>query len=64
MRCLSVLPGRVTLESVVFSFGTILIDLLSGKRIPPTLVSMFLEFNFHCVSGHFHQLQGHTDKVV
>ncbi|EAZ16855.1 serine/threonine-protein kinase BSK1-2-like [Oryza sativa Japonica Group] len=29
--------GRVTLESVVFSFGTILIDLLSGKRIPPTL---------------------------
>uniref|UniRef100_A0A0E0BDA1 non-specific serine/threonine protein kinase n=2 Tax=Oryza TaxID=4527 RepID=A0A0E0BDA1_9ORYZ len=28
--------GRVTPESVVFSFGTILIDLLSGKRIPPT----------------------------
>ncbi|KAL5224051.1 hypothetical protein ABZP36_010690 [Zizania latifolia] len=28
--------GRVTPESVVFSFGTVLIDLLSGKRIPPT----------------------------
>ncbi|XP_021807742.1 protein STRUBBELIG-RECEPTOR FAMILY 5-like [Prunus avium] len=29
-------PGRVTPESVIFSFGTILLDLLSGKHIPPT----------------------------
>ncbi|WOL16807.1 putative serine/threonine-protein kinase [Canna indica] len=28
--------GRVTPESVIFSFGTILLDLLSGKRIPPS----------------------------
>ncbi|KAL0347449.1 UNVERIFIED_CONTAM: Serine/threonine-protein kinase BSK1 [Sesamum calycinum] len=28
--------GRVTPESVVFSFGTVLLDLLSGKHIPPT----------------------------
>ncbi|PIM97539.1 Serine/threonine protein kinase [Handroanthus impetiginosus] len=28
--------GRVTQESVVFSFGTVLLDLLSGKHIPPT----------------------------
>ncbi|URD78424.1 serine threonine-protein kinase [Musa troglodytarum] len=28
--------GRVTPESVIFSFGTVLLDLLSGKRIPPT----------------------------
>eukprot|EP00250_Pteridium_aquilinum_P007497 c17201_g2_i1 orf=375-1859(+) len=28
--------GRVTHESVIFSFGTILLDLLSGKHIPPT----------------------------
>ncbi|KAL5706227.1 non-specific serine/threonine protein kinase [Ranunculus cassubicifolius] len=28
--------GRVTAESVIFSFGTILLDLLSGKHIPPT----------------------------
>nr|XP_009771504.1 PREDICTED: probable serine/threonine-protein kinase At4g35230 isoform X2 [Nicotiana sylvestris] len=27
--------GRVTPESVVFSFGTVLLDLLSGKHIPP-----------------------------
>ncbi|PKA63126.1 putative serine/threonine-protein kinase [Apostasia shenzhenica] len=27
--------GRVTPESVVFSFGTLLLDLLSGKHIPP-----------------------------
>ncbi|TVU31846.1 hypothetical protein EJB05_23548, partial [Eragrostis curvula] len=28
--------GRVTQESVIFSFGTVLLDLLSGKRIPPS----------------------------
>ncbi|KAK4752675.1 hypothetical protein SAY87_021473 [Trapa incisa] len=28
--------GKVTSESVVFNFGTILLDLLSGKPIPPT----------------------------
>ncbi|KAL2529661.1 putative serine/threonine-protein kinase [Forsythia ovata] len=28
--------GRVTPESVVFSFGTVLLDLLSGKHIPPS----------------------------
>ncbi|KAG6432504.1 hypothetical protein SASPL_104081 [Salvia splendens] len=28
--------GRVTQESVVFSFGTVLLDLLSGKHIPPS----------------------------
>ncbi|XP_042507024.1 serine/threonine-protein kinase BSK1-like [Macadamia integrifolia] len=28
--------GRVTAESVIFSFGTVLLDLLSGKHIPPT----------------------------
>ncbi|KAM0945306.1 putative transferase, protein kinase RLK-Pelle-RLCK-XII-1 family [Dioscorea sansibarensis] len=27
--------GRVTPESVMFSFGTVLLDLLSGKHIPP-----------------------------
>ncbi|KAK4348902.1 hypothetical protein RND71_031657 [Anisodus tanguticus] len=27
--------GRVTQESVVFSYGTVLLDLLSGKHIPP-----------------------------
>ncbi|OWM84005.1 hypothetical protein CDL15_Pgr004436 [Punica granatum] len=28
--------GRVTPESVMYSFGTILLDLLSGKHIPPS----------------------------
>ncbi|XP_050214906.1 serine/threonine-protein kinase BSK6 isoform X2 [Mercurialis annua] len=28
--------GRVTQESVVYSFGTLLLDLLSGKHIPPS----------------------------
>ncbi|XP_022861989.1 probable serine/threonine-protein kinase At4g35230 isoform X2 [Olea europaea var. sylvestris] len=28
--------GRVTQESVIYSFGTVLLDLLSGKHIPPS----------------------------
>nr|XP_016512549.1 PREDICTED: probable serine/threonine-protein kinase At5g41260 [Nicotiana tabacum] len=28
--------GRITPESVIFSFGTLLLDLLSGKHIPPS----------------------------
>ncbi|CAA0827738.1 Probable serine/threonine-protein kinase [Striga hermonthica] len=28
--------GRVTQESVVYSYGTVLLDLLSGKHIPPS----------------------------
>jgi len=35
-------PGRVTPESVVFSFGTVLLDLMSGKHIPPSHVSSLL----------------------
>jgi BR-signaling kinase len=31
--------GRVIPESVVYSFGTLLLDLLSGKHIPPSHVS-------------------------
>lgn len=31
--------GRVTPESVMYSFGTVLLDLLSGKHIPPSHVS-------------------------
>lgn len=34
--------GRVTPESVVFSFGTVLLDLMSGKHIPPSHVSPLL----------------------
>ncbi|CAH9115836.1 unnamed protein product [Cuscuta epithymum] len=34
--------GRVTPESVVFSFGTVLLDLLSGKHIPPSHVLSYV----------------------
>lgn len=34
--------GRVTPESVTYSFGTVLLDLLSGKHIPPSHVSSYL----------------------
>lgn len=30
--------GRVTPESVVYSFGTLLVDVLSGKHVPPSHV--------------------------
>ena len=37
--------GRVTPESVMYSFGTLLLDLLSGKHIPPSHV-ILLPANF------------------
>lgn len=37
--------GRVIPESVIYSFGTLLLDLLSGKHIPPSRVS-FCHLNF------------------
>lgn len=36
---LSSCTGRVTPESVIYSFGTLLLDLISGKHIPPSHVS-------------------------
>ena len=34
--------GRITPESVIYSFGTLLLDLISGKHIPPSHVSTHL----------------------
>jgi hypothetical protein len=36
--------GRITPESVIYSFGTMLLDVLSGKHIPPSHVTA-LNFN-------------------
>lgn len=42
MKCMVLCSvGRVIPESVVYSFGTLLLDLLSGKHIPPSHVSSF-----------------------
>ncbi|KAF9623513.1 hypothetical protein IFM89_003279 [Coptis chinensis] len=43
--------GRVTAESVVYSFGTLLHDLLSGKHIPPSHVNRFEEVAFSFNGG-------------
>ena len=40
--CVCVFTGRITPESVIYSFGTLLLDVLSGKHIPPSHVSVFL----------------------
>ncbi|KMZ58083.1 Protein kinase-like protein [Zostera marina] len=51
--------GRVTSESVVYSFGTLLLDLLSGKHIPPShALDLIRGKNFQalmdsCLEGHF-----------
>ncbi|XP_068649640.1 serine/threonine-protein kinase BSK5-like [Aristolochia californica] len=51
--------GRVTPESVFYSFGTLLLDLLSGKHIPPSHAldlirgKNFLMLMDSCLDGHF-----------
>ncbi|GMH10199.1 hypothetical protein Nepgr_012040 [Nepenthes gracilis] len=50
--------GRITPESVVYSFGTMLLDLLSGKHIPPShALDLIRGKNFQtlmdsCLEGH------------
>lgn len=39
---LCICAGRVIPESVTYSYGTVLLDLLSGKHIPPSHVSFKL----------------------
>lgn len=56
--------GRVTQESVVYSFGTLLLDLLSGKHIPPSHAldlirgKNFLMLMDSCLEGHFSNDEG------
>ncbi|KAM0999340.1 hypothetical protein FF1_006054 [Malus domestica] len=51
--------GRVIPESLVYSFGTLLLDLLSGKHIPPSHAldlirgKNFLMLMDSCLEGHF-----------
>ncbi|KAK9055339.1 hypothetical protein SSX86_026422 [Deinandra increscens subsp. villosa] len=43
--------GRVIAESVIYSFGTILLDLLSGKHIPPShALDLIREKNFQMLT--------------
>ncbi|RZC84248.1 hypothetical protein C5167_047034 [Papaver somniferum] len=59
LTILFALTGRVTAESVVYSFGTLLLDLLSGKHIPPSHAldlirgKNFLMLMDSCLEGHF-----------
>ncbi|KAK7390430.1 hypothetical protein VNO78_25735 [Psophocarpus tetragonolobus] len=56
--------GRVTPESVVYSFGTLLLDLLSGKHIPPSHAldlirgKNFLMLMDSALEGHFSKDDG------
>lgn len=38
VRMIWCFAGRVVAESVIYSYGTVLLDLLSGKHIPPSHV--------------------------
>lgn len=56
--------GRVTAESVVYSFGTLLLDLMSGKHIPPSHAldlirgKNFLMLMDSALEGHFSKEDG------
>ncbi|VFR03352.1 unnamed protein product [Cuscuta campestris] len=56
--------GRITPESVIFSFGTLLLDLLSGKHIPPSHAldlirgKNYLVLMDSCLEGHFSDDEG------
>ncbi|XP_065859510.1 serine/threonine-protein kinase BSK3-like isoform X2 [Euphorbia lathyris] len=56
--------GRVTPESVVYSFGTLLVDLLSGKHIPPShALDLIRDRNLQmltdsCLEGRFSDVDG------
>ncbi|KAG0472936.1 hypothetical protein HPP92_014793 [Vanilla planifolia] len=56
--------GRFTPESVIYSFGTLLLDVLSGKHIPPShALDLIRDRNFHmltdsCLEGQFSNEDG------
>ncbi|KAK2407095.1 serine/threonine-protein kinase BSK3 [Trifolium repens] len=56
--------GRVTPESVIYSFGTLLLDLLSGKHIPPShALDLIRDRNIQmltdsCLEGQFSENDG------
>ncbi|AQK47400.1 BR-signaling kinase 3 [Zea mays] len=56
--------GRITPESVIHSFGTLLIDVLSGKHIPPShALDLIRDRNFNmlldsCLEGQFSNEEG------
>ncbi|KAG6636802.1 serine/threonine-protein kinase BSK7-like isoform X1 [Carya illinoinensis] len=56
--------GRVTPESVIYSFGTLLLDLLSGKHIPPShALDLIRDRNVQmltdsCLEGQFSNDEG------
>ncbi|XP_072993425.1 probable serine/threonine-protein kinase BSK3 isoform X1 [Typha latifolia] len=56
--------GRVTPESVIYSFGTLLLDVLSGKHIPPShALDLIRNRNFNmltdsCLEGQFSNEDG------
>ncbi|KAK8944487.1 putative serine/threonine-protein kinase [Platanthera zijinensis] len=56
--------GRVTTESVIYSFGTLMLDVLSGKHIPPShALDLIRDRNFQmltdsCLEGQFSNEDG------
>ncbi|KAM1127384.1 hypothetical protein ACFX2B_036942 [Malus domestica] len=53
--------GRVTPETVTFSFGTVFLDLLSGKHIPPNHVSIYRAMHLF---SNCRPVQGGSQKLL
>ncbi|KAM2118673.1 hypothetical protein ACFX1Q_016849 [Malus domestica] len=51
---------RVTPETVTFSFGTVLLGLLSGKHIPPSHVSIYRAMHLFSSRSAIDMIRGKT----
>ncbi|KAJ8539834.1 hypothetical protein K7X08_014086 [Anisodus acutangulus] len=57
--------GRITTESVIFSFGTLLLDLLSGKHIPPShALDLIKDRNLEMLTDSCLEGQFSTDDIT
>ncbi|XP_027089112.1 serine/threonine-protein kinase BSK1-like [Coffea arabica] len=57
--------GRVTAESVMYSFGTVLLDLLSGKHIPPShALDMIRGKNIFCLMDSHLEGKFSTEEAI
>lgn len=52
-----VVTGRITAESVIYSFGILLLDIFTGKHILPSHVSVHSGYYQHFVKSPYYFLK-------